>query len=89
MGNQQKAADGAKIARDIQRRGPSGKLKPGHSAAPLGFTEVVVTRNGGMDDIEEENAFRRRTPVDLVQAAQRALEQGFAQPPPHPSWSLD
>jgi hypothetical protein len=81
MGNQQRAADGAKIARDIQKRGPSGKLKPGHSAAPIGFTEVVVTRNGGLDDIEEENAFRRRTPVDIVQAAQRAMNKAARNPP--------
>jgi hypothetical protein len=81
MGNQQRAADGAKIARDIQKRGPSGKLKPGHSAAPLGFTEVVVTRNGGLDDIEEENAFRWRTPVDIVQAAQRAMNKASRNPP--------
>jgi hypothetical protein len=81
MSNQQRAADGAKTARDIQKRGPSGKLKPGHSAAPLGFTEVVVTRNGGMDDIEEENAFRRRTPVDIVQAAQRAMNKASRNPP--------
>jgi hypothetical protein len=81
MGAQQRAADGAKTARDIQRRGPSGKLKPGHSAAPLGFTEVVVTRNGGLDDVEEENAFRRKIPVDIVQAAQRALNKASRDPP--------
>jgi hypothetical protein len=81
MGNQTQHADKAKTARDIQRRNPSGKLKPGHSAAPLGFTEIVVARNGGMDDAEEEEAFRRKAPVDIVQAAQRALNKASHNPP--------
>jgi hypothetical protein len=60
MGAQINASDKAKTARDIQRRNPSGKVKPGHSTAPLGFTEVVVTRNGGMDNAEEEEMFLSR-----------------------------
>jgi hypothetical protein len=81
MGSHANAADKAKTARDIQKRNPSGKLKPGHSAAPLGFTEVVVTRNRGLDDLEEELAFRRRSLVDIVQAAQRALHKASRNPP--------
>jgi hypothetical protein len=81
MGAQMKSADNAKTAHDIQKRNPSGKLKPGHSAVPLGFTEVVVTRNGGMDDVEEEEVFRRKLPVDIVQAAQRALNKASRNPP--------
>jgi hypothetical protein len=81
MGTHTKSADSAKTARDIQRRNPSGRLKPGHSAAPNGFTEIVVTRNGGMDDAEAEEAFRRKLPVDIVQAAQRALNKASRNPP--------
>jgi hypothetical protein len=81
MGNQTHNANKAKVARDIQKHNPSGKLKPGHSAAPLGFTEIVVTRNGGMDDAEEEEAFRRKAPIDIVQAAQRALNKASRNPP--------
>jgi hypothetical protein len=81
MGSHTKTADSAKTARDIQKCNPSGKLKPGHSAAPSGFTEVVVTRNGGMDDAEAEEAFRRKLPVDIVQAAQRALNKASRNPP--------
>jgi hypothetical protein len=81
MGDQSTTASNAKTARDIQRRNPSGKFKPGHSAAPTGFTEVVVTRNGGLDDKEAEDAFRRKIPVDIVQAAQRALNKASRNPP--------
>jgi hypothetical protein len=81
MGSHAKASGKAQTARGIQKRNPSGKLKPGHSAAPLGFTEVIVTRNGGMDDAEEEAAFRRRAPIDIVQAAQRALYKASRDPP--------
>jgi hypothetical protein len=76
-----KSADSAKLARDIQKRNPSGKLKPGYSAAPSGFTEIVVTCNGGLDDAEAEEAFRRKLPVDIVQAAQRALNKASRSPP--------
>jgi hypothetical protein len=81
MGAQAHAADKAKTARDIQKRNRSGKLKPGHSAAPLGFTEIVVTRNGGLDDTEAEEAFWRKAPIDIVQAAQRALNKASRNPP--------
>jgi hypothetical protein len=81
MGDHTTTASNAKTARDIQKRNPSGKLKPGHSAAPSGFTEVVVTRNGGLDDKEAEDAFRRKIPVDIVQAAQRALNKASRNPP--------
>jgi hypothetical protein len=81
MGTNTNASDKAKTARDIQRRNPSGKLKPGHSVAPLGFTEVVVTRNGGRDDLEAELVFRRRSPVNIVQAAQHALYKASCNPP--------
>jgi hypothetical protein len=49
--------------------------------APLGFTEVVVTRNGGLDDFEAETAFQRRSPVDIVQAAQHSLHKASRNPP--------
>jgi hypothetical protein len=75
MGAHANAVDKAKVARDIQKRNPSGTLKPGHSVAPLRFTEVVVTRNGGLDDVEAEAAFCRKAPVDIVQAAQHALHK--------------
>jgi hypothetical protein len=81
MGAQINTSDKARTARDIQRRNPSGRVKPGHSTAPLGFTEVVVTRNGGMDNAEEEEMFRRKAPVDIVQAAQRALNKASRNPP--------
>jgi hypothetical protein len=49
--------------------------------APLGFTEVVVTRNGGLDDVEAKAAFHRKAPVDIVQAAQHALHKASRNPP--------
>jgi hypothetical protein len=73
MGQQDQAAGHARLARGVQKRNPSRKLKPGHSAAPQGFTDVVVIREGGLDDCEIEEAFRRCLPVDIAQAAQRAL----------------
>jgi hypothetical protein len=41
----------------------------------------VVTRNGGLEDAEAEEAFRRKLPVDIVQAAQRALNKASRNPP--------
>jgi hypothetical protein len=73
MDQQNQAAGHARLARGVQKRNPSGRPKPGHSVAPLGFTDVVVIREGGSDDHEVEEAFRRRLPVDIAQAAQRAL----------------
>jgi hypothetical protein len=81
MGAHASATDKAQTARTIQKRNPSGKLKPGHLIALLGFTEVVVTRNGGLDDLEAEEAFCRKAPVDIVQAAQRALYKASRNPP--------
>jgi hypothetical protein len=81
MGQQHQAAGHARLAREVQRRNPSGKPKPGHSAAPQGFTDVVVIRDGGSTDIEVEEAFRRRHPVDIAQAAQRALNALVRTPP--------
>jgi hypothetical protein len=81
MHQQFQAAGHARLAREVQKRNPSGKLKPGHSAAPLGFTDVVVIREGGSDDAEIEEAFRRRSPVDIAQAAQRALNALVRSPP--------
>jgi hypothetical protein len=75
------AAGHARLAREVQKRNPSGKFKPGHSAAPAGFTDVVVIREGGSDDAEIEEAFRRRSPVDIAQAAQRALNALVRSPP--------
>jgi hypothetical protein len=81
MNTHAKSSDSAKTARDIQKRNPSGRMKPGYSVAPSGFTEIVVTRNGGLDDAEAEEAFRRKLPVDIVQAAQRALNKASRNPP--------
>jgi hypothetical protein len=81
MDQQAKAAGHARLARGVQKRNPSGKPKPGYSAAPLGFTDVVVIRDGGLDDREVEDAFRRRQPVDIAQAAQRALNAIVRSPP--------
>jgi hypothetical protein len=81
MGQQQQAAGHARLAREVQRRNPSGKPKPGHSTAPQGFTVVVVIRDGGSTDAEVEEAFRRRHPVDIAQAAQRALNALVRTPP--------
>jgi hypothetical protein len=81
MGSHAMASGQAQTARNIQKHNPSGKLKPGHTVAPLGFTEVVVTRNGGLDDVEAEEAFRRKAPIDIVQAAQHALGKVSRNPP--------
>jgi hypothetical protein len=81
MGQQHQAAGHARLAREVQKRNPSGKLKPGHSTAPQGFTDVVVIRDGGSTDAEVEEAFRRRHPVDIAQAAQRALNALVCNPP--------
>jgi hypothetical protein len=81
MDQQHQAAGHARLARDIQKRNPSGKPKPGHSAAPQGFTDVVVVRNGGSADSKVEEAFRRRHPVDITQAAQRTLNALVRTPP--------
>jgi hypothetical protein len=56
-------------------------MKPGHTVAPLGFTDIVVTRNGGVDDLEVKMAFWRKNLVDIVQAAQRALNKASRAPP--------
>jgi hypothetical protein len=81
MGQQHQAAGHARLAREVQKRNPSGKPKPGHSTAPQGFTDVVVIRDGGSTDAEVEEAFRRRHPVDIAQAAQRALNALVRNPP--------
>jgi hypothetical protein len=57
LGGHLMATNKVKQAQEIQKRNPSGKVKPGHSMAPLGFTNVVVTRNGGADDLKVEDAF--------------------------------
>jgi hypothetical protein len=75
------AADKAKQARDIQKRNPSRRFKPGHSMAPSSFTDLVVMRNGGVADQEAEMTFRRKNPVDIVQAAQRVLNKASQNPP--------
>jgi hypothetical protein len=81
MDQQHQAAGHARLARGVQKRNPSRRPKPGHSVAPLGFTNVVVIREGGSEDREVEDAFRRRSPVDIVQAAQRALNALVRSPP--------
>jgi hypothetical protein len=81
MDQQFQAAGHARLARGVQKRNPSGRPKQGHSAVPLGFTDVVVIREGGSEDREIEDAFRRRQPVDIAQAAQRALNAVVRNPP--------
>jgi hypothetical protein len=66
MDQREKAAGHTRLAREVQKRNPSGKFKPGHSAAPLGFTDVVVIREGGSDDSAVEEAFRRQSPIDIA-----------------------
>jgi hypothetical protein len=56
MRQQDQAAGHARLARAVQKRNPSGKPKPGHSAAPQGFMDVVVIRRGGCDDLEIEGS---------------------------------
>jgi hypothetical protein len=81
LDQREKAAGHARLACEVQKHNTSGRFKPGHSAAPLGFTDVVVIREGGLEDIEVEEAFRRRSPVDIAQAAQRALNAIVRSPP--------
>jgi hypothetical protein len=89
MGQQDKAAGHARLARQVQNRNPSGKLKAGRSTAPTGFTDVVVIRDGSSDEKEVEEAFRCRHPVDITQAAQWALNTLVRSPPIilHGCWS--
>jgi hypothetical protein len=68
-------------AQGAQSWGPSGRTKPGHSRAPLGFTDVVVTHNGGSDNEEAKQAFCCKNPVDIVQAAQCTLNKALRNPP--------
>jgi hypothetical protein len=81
MDQQFQAAGHARLARGVQKCTPSGKPKQGHSSVPLGFTDVVVIREGGSEDKEVEEAFHRRLPVDIAQAAQRALNAVVRSPP--------
>jgi hypothetical protein len=81
LGQRDKAAGHARLAREVQKRNPSRKFKPGHLAALEGFTDVVVIREGGSDNREVEEAFRRRLPVDIAQAAQHALNALVRAPP--------
>jgi hypothetical protein len=73
--------DKAHRAQQAQAQGPSGCMKPGHSVTLLGFTDVVVTRNGGVDNEEVEQALCWKNPVDIVQAAQRAINKASHNPP--------
>ena len=68
------------VAAKVQNRGPSGTAKRSTSP-PSGVTEVTVIRNGGIDNKEEEHAFRRRNPASIVEAAQRALNARSKFPP--------
>jgi hypothetical protein len=49
------------------------RIKAGYSNAPSGFTDAVVIRNGGAQDKDVEEAFRRHNPTDIAQAVQREL----------------
>jgi hypothetical protein len=68
-------------AREAQKRNPSGRVKPGYSNAPSGFTDAIVIRNGGVPDRDVELAFRKRIPSDITQAVQRELNRVTANPP--------
>jgi hypothetical protein len=71
----------AQQAREVQKRNPSGKVKPSHSNAPTRFTDVVVIQKGGVEDRQIEESFRKRHPGDIAQAVQRELNQVTANPP--------
>jgi hypothetical protein len=81
MGGQLRNADKAKQAQNAQGQGPSGHVKPGRSTALTGFTDIVVTHHGGADDVEEENVFHQKNPMDIVQAVQQALNKASHNPP--------
>jgi hypothetical protein len=64
----------------VQACNLSSHRKPGYLVAPMGFTDVVVVCNRGVEDVEAEEVFCRCNPVDLVQAAQRALNKASWNP---------
>jgi hypothetical protein len=68
--NHNKASSLAKQARETQKWNPLGHIKAGYSNAPMGFTDVVVIWNRGVEDREVELAFRKRHPTDIAQAVQ-------------------
>ena len=68
------------VAAKVQNCGPSGSAKRSTSP-PSGITEITVIRNGGIDNKEEERAFRRRGPTSIVEAAQCALNARSKFPP--------
>jgi hypothetical protein len=79
--NHDKASMTAKQAWETQKHNPSGRIKLGYSNAPMGFTDVVVIRNGGVEDQEVELAFRKRHPTDIAQVVQQELNCLMANPP--------
>jgi hypothetical protein len=81
LGQREKAAGHARLVRQVQKSNPSGKFKPGHSAVPQGYTDVVIIHEGGSNNRDIEAAFRRHLPVDITQAAQRALNTLVWSPP--------
>jgi hypothetical protein len=66
----EKAAGHARLAQQVQHCNSSGRAKPGHSSAPLGFMDVVVVCEGGADNWGIEEVFRRCHPADIAQVAQ-------------------
>jgi hypothetical protein len=81
ISNHAKASLTAQQARESQKRNPSGRIKVGYSNAPTGFTNAIVIRNGGVEDLNTETAFRKRNPADIAQAVQRELNRVTANPP--------
>jgi hypothetical protein len=79
--NHVKVSLSAQHTREMQKRNPSGKMKPGYSNVPLGFTDVVIIRNGGVDNETIEMSFCKQLPADIAQAAQRELNRLTANPP--------
>jgi hypothetical protein len=81
LDQREKAAGHTRLAQEVQKHNPSGRFKPGHSTALLGFTDVVVIREGSSEDAEVEEAFHPQSPVDIAQAAQWALNAIVRSPP--------
>jgi hypothetical protein len=81
MDQREKAASQARLAHEVQRCNPGGKLKAGHSTAPSGFTDVVIIHEGRSEDKEVEEQFCCCHPADITQAAQRTLNALVCSPP--------
>jgi hypothetical protein len=79
--NHATASASAKQARKTQKRNLFRHMRPGYSNAPMGFTDVVVIRNAGVEDRVIETSFRKCSPTDIAQAAQWELNCLTGNPP--------